>query len=155
PAPASVALPTSTVAVATAGAAPVGAPPAAAATPTPSGRSLTLIYDANTLFVLNNTSGALDLTGLNIGNDVGRSTIDRWLAVASFPTSAFPAGHCLGVTTRSAEPLPPLPCRFMRSLLNATASRAYWTQGEFVVRIGDREIARCSAAAGRCDAPLP
>lgn len=157
PLPPSAPIPSATpvVVVATAGPAPAGAIPAVVATATPSGRSLTLIYDGGTLFVLNSTSGALDLSGLSIGNDVGRSTIDRWLAVASFPASAFPAGSCLSVTTLSADPLPPLPCRFLRSLINVSASRAYWTQGEFNVRIGETEVGRCTAAAGRCDVALP
>lgn len=133
--------------------------PSTTATPTavpgPTRPGLTLMYDASTLFVLNATSGALDLSNLSLGNETARSTMDRWLGVASFPASAFPAGHCLSVTRLSTDPLPPVECRFVRSLLTVTASRAYWTQGEFDVRLGETEIGRCAAAAGRCDVSLP
>jgi uncharacterized protein YkwD len=128
---------------------------AATTAPGPTRPGLALIYNANTLFVLNATTGAVNLSNLSIGNETSRSTMERWLLVASFPANAFPAGHCLSVTTLGTTPSPPSACRFLRSELNVSASRAYWTQGEFTVRLGDTEIGRCSADAGRCDVPLP
>lgn len=108
-----------------------------------------LLYDANGLSVFNASKRALDLTALQ----VGRLTVQNWLQAASFPATAFPAGHCLQVSANGAVYVPPTQCRFIRSEIITT--RPFWTQGTFTVSVNNAVVATCESAAKRCDVALP
>jgi len=133
------------------------APPASTLLPTTAptaAASLILFYDSQSLVVYNNTKRPLDLTGLSIGSSGGRVSIAAWRSISDFPVSAFPGGHCLQVTVTGGSIPDSLKCLYVRSALQVSAEKAFWTLGDFMVKRGDVTLATCSADATRCEVKL-
>ncbi len=114
---------------------------------------LTLIYSSDSLVVLNSASQPVDLTGVVIGSATGEATVERWGRISSFPADAFPSGHCLQVDRVGAGSSAPAPCKYVRSLMELTPDKVFWT-ATFTVRRADTVLATCEAATGQCTVSL-
>lgn len=156
-------LPTSSVALATAVPQflPTNTPPGQpttmpAATAVLSGLAdVLLIYNRNTLTLINSSSQPVDLRGLTLAGEAGNLTAERWQHVSSFPLEAFPAGQCLKVNRAGTAEAAPTSCRSVRSIVDLTPERVFWTQGSFAVQKDSTLLATCDAAAGQCAVNLP
>ncbi len=137
------------------------ATPLPAATSTPvavvaSGvEDVVLVYTRNALVLLNSSSTPVDLRGLTIGGAAGSVTAERWAQVSGFPVEAFPAGHCLKVQQGGTNDASPSTCRFVRSVIDVSAGRVFWSSGTFTVQKNGVTLANCEASAGRCGVDLP
>lgn len=140
---ASFAFPTNTPA------APLAPAPTTAAT-----ADLLVQYTDHALVIYNNASQAMNLSGLSIGAD-NRLTVERWQTVASFAADAFPAGSCLMVSETGSSAATPANCKFIRSQLEVSASRAFWKTGSFTVNRGETVLATCQVGASPCAVDLP
>jgi len=128
--------------------------PVAPAVITAPAADLLVYYTDFSLVLYNNTPQAVNLTGLSLGAD-NRITVERWGTVATFPVEAFPAGSCLMVSETGSSPTTPGNCKFIRSQLEVSASRAFWKAGSFTVNRGDTLLATCQAGASPCAVDLP
>lgn len=117
----------------------------------PASVDMVLLYSARSLTLYNASSRALNLDPLQ----VGRLRMSNWTQVASFPSGAFPAGHCLQATLLGSSEAAPTQCRFVRSQISISAARVFWTQGVFEVSYNGTVIQTCQAGAGRCEVDLP
>ncbi|MEO8612141.1 MAG: CAP domain-containing protein [Chloroflexota bacterium] len=156
--PALVALPTNV---------PPTAAPAGIATHTPSvaavstatspgtvNPDLLVLYSEHGLVLYNNTSGSINLSSISVGVD-NRISVERWQSVANFSITAFPAGSCLMVSVANSSAAIPTNCKFVRSQVEVSASRVFWTTTNFTVNQGDTVLATCLGGAGHCEVDLP
>lgn len=136
-------------------------------TPTPAGTTrasniglqsskpdLILTYNSRSLVLFNNAPNAVNLTGISMGSDSNRITIEAFTAVSQFSISAFPVGSCLQIQLSGTSDSAPSSCRFIRSLINVSTTRLFWT-GTFTVTQGNVILATCDAGAGRCEVLFP
>jgi uncharacterized protein YkwD len=110
---------------------------------------LILTYSNDNLILFNNSKKTLNLTGLAVGGATGRVSIATWKTIATFPDNAFPAAHCLQITTGTGTLRND--CRFVRSSVTVSAARAFWREGTFRVTQNDLPLAECDAKAQRCE----
>jgi hypothetical protein len=118
---------------------------------------LILMYDDQSLTVYNSASKTVDLTGFSVGSASSRVSIDSWTAVASFDRTAFPAANCLEVRLINSEAPAYSKCRFVRSVIELSAIKLFWTQSTFTVTRGFKggaTLATCNPTAKRCDVKL-
>ncbi len=111
-------------------------------------------YTEHTLVIYNNTSQPVNLSGLSVGAD-NPLTVERWRTVASFASDAFPAGSCLMVSETASSPATPANCKFVRSQLEVSPSRAFWKTGSFTVNQNGTVLATCQVGASPCAVDLP
>jgi hypothetical protein len=133
------------------------AAPTAAPIPTvdPAKADLILTYDANGLFLRNNTKNTLDITGLSIiGSNVTIGT-PLWAKLSDFPTAAFPASHCLAAEIATVDVPIPSTCKWTRSIINLSAPKLFWTLGDFIVSYNGTQVAACKPKDGQCAIDLP
>jgi hypothetical protein len=130
-------------------AAPATSVPASAAT-----ADLLVLYSDYGLVLFNNSPGTINLGGISVGA-TNRISVERWQSVANFSIPAFPAGSCLMVSVSGSSPAIPTNCKFVRSQLEVSASRAFWTSTNFTVNQGDTVLATCLGGAGHCEVDLP
>lgn len=122
-----------------------------ATVPTPTGSAdLLLTYNSRSMFILNTSTKPLNLTGLSIGGSGSRVAIETFTATATFPVSAFPAGHCLQIELIGATDKAPSSCRYVRSVINVSLPKVFWIQGSFTVMQNEVVIATCQATASEC-----
>jgi uncharacterized protein YkwD len=113
--------------------------------------SLTLLYNDRALVIYNASSSPIDLSNITLVSSSGRIAISAWTAVASFPVSAFPSGHCLAAQAPNAATLPTNACKYIRSSITISASRIFWTKESFTIVRGSTVLATCQPGDGRCD----
>ncbi len=126
--------------------------PTAAATATPAGvAGLALIYDKNTLTLINTTANLFDITGLGLRGVEGSIATTSWSNVSPFKPTAFKPLACLQVQVNGANPLTPTDCKNVQSVVILSRRNVFWTSDSFSVLRGAAVIATCSANAGRCN----
>jgi uncharacterized protein YkwD len=130
------------------------APPALAAIPSTTTADLLVQYTEHTLVIYNNASQPVNLNGLSVGSD-NPLTVERWSTVASFSSDAFPVGSCLMVSEAGSSPATPTNCKFVRSQLEVSPSRAFWKTGPFTVNQNGTVLATCQVGASPCAVDLP
>jgi uncharacterized protein YkwD len=128
--------------------------PALVASAAPAAADLLALYTDHALVIFNNVPTAVNLSGLSIGG-ANRLSVERWQTVASFPIDAFPSGSCLMVSEAGSSPATPSNCKFVRSQLEVSASRAFWKLEPFTINRGDSILATCQPGAGQCAVDLP
>jgi uncharacterized protein YkwD len=134
-----------------------GAAPEIVATSTsePPRPELAVIYDQDSLSIVNIASKPISLRGLQLVSETNRLTMQWWLDVADVPLDAFPPNNCLQTWSgdlTSIPPSPPYPCTLRRSGRgNMRAEDRFWLQASFAVRYGGRVLATCEVGAGECD----
>ncbi len=116
---------------------------------------LTITYNNRSLFILNSSTKPVNLTGFSIGGSGSRVAIETFAATSSFPVSAFPVGHCLQIELVGGTDPAPSACRFVRSIVNVSSPKAFWTQGTFTVTQKGIALATCEATTGRCTVAIP
>lgn len=121
----------------------------------PGNAELLLIVTTNAVVLYNQSSNAVNLTGLVIGNNVGSATVERWNAIASFPVNAFPSKNCLKVQRINTFDPNPAGCKLVRSLITLNPERIFWTEGTFTVQRDTVTLATCTLAIGQCPVDLP
>jgi uncharacterized protein YkwD len=131
--------------------------PAASEEPPPGEAEVALIYDDQSLSVLNVSGAALDLTGLALAGGETRLPITRWdTEWLDVPLSAFPAEDCLQVWAYDAyDPGPPAGCRYVRSSVYVAPDELFWRNGDFEVYWQGDPLTTCAVGAGRCEIDLP
>lgn len=139
---------------------PTPVPPTATVTPGPSptpSPSVLLIYDARSLWLINISSRALNLGGVELVGNGARVSAMRWDAPGMVVSIYnFPAGDCLSLTLPGVgEPARPSICRARQGWSTVKAGEDFWARGDFEVYLNGRSVAMCMAAAGSCAFPLP
>lgn len=119
------------------------------------GPDVLLIYNAQSLTLVNVGNQSIDLTGLVIQGVVGRVSVGGWTAVAAFPVNAFPVKHCLQATAGNVSVAPPSQCKFVRSEIAVASAQVFWRAGDFTVSNGGGLLATCHASAGQCGLRFP
>ncbi len=136
---------------------PTVPPPVATALPTvdPATADILLTYNANSLFLRNNSKGNIDITGLSlIGSGVTVGT-PLWSKFSQFPSDAFPSSHCLAIEVSSADVPIPSTCKWTRGIINLTPAKLFWTTDDFIVSVNGTALATCKVNAGQCAIDLP
>ncbi len=131
--------------------------PVATAMPSvdPATADILLTYDANSLFLRNNSSVAIDITGFSmIGSGVTVGT-PLWSKIAEFPATEFPPSHCLAVELSGADVPIPTTCKWTRGIINLNPAKIFWTMGDFIVSVNGTALATCKPSAGQCAIDLP
>jgi hypothetical protein len=131
--------------------------PAASEEPPPGEADVALIYDNQSLGVLNVSGAALDLSGMALAGGETRLPITRWdTEWLDVPLSAFPAGDCLQVWSyNDYDPGPPAGCRYVRSSIYVAPDELFWRNADFEVYWQGEPLATCSMGVGRCEIDLP
>lgn len=121
----------------------------------PATADIVLTYDANGLYLRNNSKSAVDISGLSmIGSGVTVGT-PLWAKLADFPAAAFPASHCLAAQLATADtPIPPL-CKWTRSIINLQPAKIFWAKDNFIVSLNGTALATCKPSDGICAIDLP
>jgi uncharacterized protein YkwD len=116
-----------------------------------------LIYDNQSLGVLNVSGGALNLTGLAFSGGETRLPITRWdTEWLDVPLSAFPAGDCLQIWSYDQnDPGKPAGCHYVRSSIYVAPDELFWHNGDFQVLWQGDPLLTCAVGAGRCEISLP
>ncbi|GIL08589.1 MAG: hypothetical protein BroJett033_1000 [Chloroflexota bacterium] len=120
--------------------------------------SAQLVYDRLSLTLLNVAGRPLDISALTFAGSEVRFAASTWAQVANVPLAAFPNGHCVQIVQGGSAPAAPAECRFVRSVVQLTAGRTFWTMGDFSVLLNGTPVASCPAAASgsaRCSLILP
>jgi uncharacterized protein YkwD len=121
----------------------------------PAAADILLTYDANSLFLRNNSSSKIDITGFSmIGSGVTVGT-PLWSRIADFPAVEFPPSHCLAVELSGADVAIPSACKWTRGIINLSPAKIFWTMGDFIVSVNGTALATCKANAGECAIDLP
>lgn len=131
--------------------APAALAPLSTSVPT---ADLLVQYTEHTLVIFNNAGQPVNLSGLSVGAD-NPLTVERWNTVASFASDAFPAGSCLMVSETGSSPATPTNCKFIRSQLEVSSSRAFWKTGSFTINKNGAVLATCQVGASPCAVDLP
>jgi hypothetical protein len=121
--------------------------------------AIKLIYNKDSLVLLNQSDGAIDISGLTFvqvmddGPNLTFST-RRWNG-GSAPLAALPAGDCFQVwTTEITEQPVPETCNARHKWDQASFPRWFWISDsantEFEVRLSGEVIAHCRIGDGEC-----
>jgi uncharacterized protein YkwD len=132
----------------------VAAAPATSAPVNTATADILVLYSDYGLVLFNNSPGTINLSGISVGA-ANRISVERWQSVANFSIPAFPSGSCLMVSVSGSSPAIPTNCKFVRSQLEVSASRVFWTTSNFTVNQGDTVLATCLGGAGHCEVDLP
>ena len=128
------------------------------ATPVPvADPDIRIVYEGNTLDVVNISGAAADWQGLEIVGVARTFPFSQFSRVADFPLGAFPARHCLQIRSTSVSGGVVLPddCGWVRSLVTLLPERLFWTLGDFEIRLNGSPLATCPANEGTCEFALP
>jgi len=121
----------------------------------PATADVLLTYDANALYLRNNSKTPIDISGLSmIGSGVTVGT-PLWSKVGEFPAAEFPASHCLAVELSGADVAIPSNCKWTRGIINLSAAKLFWTKGDFIVSVNGTALATCKPSDGQCAIDLP
>jgi hypothetical protein len=125
-------------------------------TPTPApARALTILASSNSLILYNGSGVALNISGLSIGNSERQIGLGAWQSLAPVNESAFAATDCLQINISGQASDSDSRCRFVRSSIQMSSSRAFWLTGEYTVSINGQVIATCQPEETTCDVNLP
>ncbi len=116
-----------------------------------------LIYDANSLSLLNAGEQPLNLYGLSLSDGSRTLSAQIWNTAASTaPLSQLPAADCLQVWRYGITSQPrPSGCRVRQSWVTVEDSETVWTAGQFSVFNNGRRLGICQTSAGECIIDLP
>ncbi|MBI1279646.1 MAG: hypothetical protein GC179_16075 [Anaerolineaceae bacterium] len=131
--------------------------PVATAIPTvnPATADILITYDANSLFLRNNSSSPININGLSlIGSGVTVGT-PLWSRFSEFPVDAFPSSHCLAIELTGTDLPIPSTCKWTRGIITLTAAKIFWTKDDFIVSVNGTTLATCKVNAGQCAIDLP
>lgn len=127
------------------------------ATPQPGAASpdISLLYDARSLFLVNSSSGTVNLSGISITGNGRTLTLERWAQFAgNLNLGAFPAGSCLQAEQSGTNAAAPGLCRLVRSIVEYQPGQVFWANNSFTVMRGSQTLATCDPTAGRCEVDL-
>ncbi len=134
---------------------PTSAPPVDVGGPA----DIRLIYDAESLALVNVSGHVLDLTALAFESDSGVMSASRWnTEFLSRPLNAFPTGDCLQVWGLEMVNLPVKPdeCEYRHAWIAVGDEARFWVNiATFRARRGAELLATCEVWAGVCDVHFP
>lgn len=141
----------------------VTAPPAPtetevpAPTPIPADPDILLLYNGDTINLLNVSGGPLDVTGLEIGSGDNALPVSKFARVADIALSELPNNHCVQARDVRIQGMVDKPesCSWVRSLLYIVPDDLFWGMGDFIVQREGVPLATCSVNAGQCPVALP
>jgi hypothetical protein len=131
--------------------------PLPTATPTTPPPDIRLLYDDNSLTLLNVSGGVLNLSNLVFESSSGRLEAQRWnIDALSQPLSGFTDGDCLQVWELDVTALSaPAACDTRHAWIMVNQAGQFWQNADsFTVRNGTQRVGFCDAAAGVCDVNL-
>ncbi|PJF39839.1 MAG: CAP domain-containing protein [Chloroflexi bacterium] len=135
------------------------AAPLPTATPIPPGPELLVLYDRNSLTLVNVSRQALDLGDLEIVSDVITLDMFWWVQIRDFPIFQFPSGDCVQAWSGNAvdrSPRKPSTCDNRQSArASLRPDERFWLEGTFEVWFGGELVATCTAGERRCEIDLP
>lgn len=121
----------------------------------PATADILLTYDATSLFLRNNSTSAVDVSGLSILGSGVTVGMPLWTKLAEFPSAAFPASHCVAVQLVNTDVPIPATCKWTRSIVNLTPAKIFWTMDNFIVSVNGTALATCKPSDGICAIDLP
>ena len=125
---------------------------------TQSAADLRLVYDNNTLSLVNVSGRVLNLSGITFRSSSGVMTIERWNTDSlSQSLSGFTANDCLQVWGLEASDLYPKPdeCEVRHSWIAVGDEFDFWRDTDiFIVERNNRRIGLCDVSLGSCDISL-
>jgi uncharacterized protein YkwD len=127
------------------------------ATPQPGVASpdISLLYDARSLFLVNSSSGSVNLSGISITGNGRTLTLERWAQFAgNLSLGDYPAGSCLQAEQSGTNAAAPGLCRSVRSIVEYQPGQVFWANNSFTVLRGNQTLATCDPTAGRCEVDL-
>lgn len=113
-----------------------------------------LIYDENTLVLVNISGRVLNLANLVFESNSGTMTASRWnTEFLSQPLSGFTNNDCLQVWTVDTDYLvPPDDCHFRHGWIAVAEDTQFWRNADiFTVRSGDDLVGICRVDFGICE----
>lgn len=116
-----------------------------------------LIYDAQSLTLLNLTPEFVDISQLMLTGSGQFLPFSAWLTAAPVLLDSFVPGGCLQVWGWN-EPFTlfePSVCTVRVAYITIAESARLWTLGDFTVMQGSTPLATCALNAGICDISLP
>ena len=121
---------------------------------TQSAADVRLIYDNNTLSLVNVSGRVLNLSGITFRSSSGVMAIERWDTVSlSQPLSGLTANDCLQVWGLEASDLYPKPddCEVRHSWIAVGDEFDFWRDTDiFIVERNNRRIGLCDVSLGSC-----
>jgi hypothetical protein len=128
------------------------------------GPPVVLIYDTQTLVLLNRSDGAVDISGLRFvrTNQIGREIAFEafsWADTTAVELDQMPAGGCFQVwlISLNVQPTPDY-CRARFGWEAVGTTRQFWVSSQedltFEARRGTRVIAICPTNGGECELDL-
>lgn len=117
------------------------------------GANVRLIYDADSLTVLNISGAPVSLANLTLTGAQVELSVYAWdNGFLSANLAAFPAGDCLQAWSVNTLNQPkPAACDTRHAWVAVRDSALVWQNGTFSVSQAGQVIATCSAAAGQCE----
>ncbi len=125
--------------------------------PVPVGRDIRLIFNLDSLTILNIADVSLDLRGVFFQSNEGQLAIEKWnTEFLTASLSGFPVEDCLMVWTTQTDNQPaPLECETRHGWIVATDAEDFWRNvSRFEVVRDNRILAGCLVANGFCDVSL-
>jgi uncharacterized protein YkwD len=131
--------------------------PQPTATPTQPPPDIRLLYDSQSLTLINVSGGVLNLTNLVFESRNSRLEAQRWnIEALSQPLSGFTDDDCLQVWGLDVSFLPkPAGCETRHAWVTVNEAGKFWQNANtFTVRNGSQRVGLCDVAAGVCDVNL-
>lgn len=129
------------------------------ATPEPPGPELLIVYDDESLAVVNQSRQSVNLGRLVLRGGKFELPASWWTQVGNANIYDFPAGDCLQAWSFTVSPIMPIKpgsCHIVRSGRgNLQADQLFWVSGSFEVLWKGKVIATCKQDGGQCEADLP
>lgn len=116
-----------------------------------------ILYDTNTLTLLNVSPDSLDLSAFDMEGSGISIPFTRWTQVTDLALNDFPSGHCLQVkgTGQDGEITMPPGCRWLRSIITLAPAQFFWLGADFEVRQNGQVVATCEPGRPECRVKLP
>jgi uncharacterized protein YkwD len=125
-------------------------------TPEPPRAELRIVYDDQSLAIINVAGKNISLRGITLNYDGGVTNMGFWSQQSDVPLDSFPANHCLQTWSGIVDSVPPEQpdgCRVLRSGRGSLRpEERFWLTETFEVRRQGIVLAICTPEAGRCEA---
>lgn len=134
------------------------APTEAAAAPTvnPEDADLLVVYDEQSLTLINVSAVRLDISRVVLSGSGVTLPTAKWSEAVPLRLSDFLQTGCLQVWSWDEPQILPQPaaCGVRVAYATIRPSERFWTQGDFEVRLGNTLLATCAPDAGECGVGL-
>ena len=114
-----------------------------------------LIYDQNSITLVNISDERVDISDLIIVSDIMEISVGDWASNATVPITSFPSASCLQIWSwMRSNVAKPSQCQTRWSVFTIAPNSVFWTEGEFTVQRDGVILAVCSASDSSCEVDI-